>query len=333
MKRSGLFAGVWLVVVLLFLSGCQPAEILLPTPMATAVLLGTFTPQPTPTYTLIPTVTETAVPTSTPVLQRPSPTPFPTDTPPATATTPANAITQTIGFSTQGRPIVAYQFKNGPNHVVFVGGIHGGYEWNTILLAYEAIDYFRVNLDRIPDAVTLHIIPSANPDGQFLVTGREGRFAPSHVSGDTFPGRLNGNAVDLNRNWDCQWQQWALWRDQRVSGGSEPFSEPETIALRDYLLALQPKGVIFWHSALNAAIASGCPTTYQPSYDLATVYGLASGYPIIEAFTSYAITGDASDWLTTQGIPAITVELINHDDTDWPQNLAGMLAVLFYDNK
>jgi len=310
------------------LTGCRPAEIPLPTRLPTAVMVQTFTPRPTPTLTPIPTATETTVPTSTPVIQRPSATPLPTNTPPATATTPAKAITQTVGLSSEARPIVDYQFKNGARHVVFVGGMHGGYEWNTISLAYEVIDYFQVNLEQIPDGLTLHVIPSANPDGQFLVTGSDGRFAPTDVISDTVAGRFNGNQVDLNRNWDCQWQARGLWREQWVSGGTRPFSEPENAALRDYLLALQPQAVIFWHSALNGVFAAGCPQTYQPSYELATVYGLAAGYPVYEVFTSYTVTGDASDWLTTQGIASMTVELTSHEGTDWRQNLDGILAVL-----
>lgn len=316
--------------LLLALTACQTAEPALPTRMATAVTVLTFTPPPTATHTPIPTATATAVPTSTPVIQRPSATPLSTDTPPATATTPAKAITQTVGLSSQERPIIDYQFKNGPRHLVFVGGMHGGYEWNTILLAYEMIDYFQANLDQIPDAVTLHIIPSANPDGQFLVTGSDSRFAVTDVISDTVPGRFNGNDVDLNRNWDCNWQANGLWRDQWVSGGERPFSEPENIALRDYIVALQPEAVIFWHSALNGVFAAGCPQTYRPSIDLAEVYGLAGGYPIYEAFTSYPVTGDASDWLATQGIASMTVELVTHEDIDWSQNLAGVLAVLAY---
>jgi len=211
-----------------------------------------------------------------------------------------------------------------------VGGIHGGYEWNTISLAYEAIDYFQSNLDQIPDSLTLHIIPSANPDGQFLVTGSDGRFATTDVISDTVAGRFNGNDVDLNRNWDCNWQANGLWRDQWVSGGERPFSEPENVALRDYLVALQPEAVIFWHSALNGVFAAGCPETYRPAYDLALVYGLAGGYPVYEAFTSYPVTGDASDWLVSQGITSMTVELVTHEAIDWEQNRRGMLAVLAY---
>ena len=248
--------------------------------------------------------------------------------PSPTLSGPVNGVTTTVGFSVEGRPIIAYQFNNGPDQVVFVGGIHGGYEWNTILLAYDAIDYFVANPEAIPDTVTLHIIPSANPDGQFLITNQAERFTSSDVITDTFSGRFNANGVDLNRNWDCQWSPSAVWRDEQVSGGSRPFSEPENVALRDFLLVREPAAVIFWHSAANGVFAAGCPDTHAPSYELAQIYGEAAGYPIYERFNAYTITGDAGDWLTTQGIPSITVELINHRSLDWPKNLAGMLAIL-----
>jgi hypothetical protein len=211
--------------------------------------------------------------------------------------------------------------------------MHGGYEWNTIALAYEAIDYFRANPQAVPDEVTLTIIPSANPDGQFLVTGVDGRFAPGDVAEMTeeemLDGRFNANGVDLNRNWDCLWRQSAYWRDQWVDGGTEPFSEPEAQALRDFLLEKKPTAVIFWHSAADGVFGARCgDEPFAPSVQLANVYGLASGYPVFEQFTAYPVTGDATDWLAREGIPAVTVELKTHEALDWAENLAGMTAVL-----
>jgi murein tripeptide amidase MpaA len=225
-------------------------------------------------------------------------------------------------------PLTSFQLNNGPDHIVFIGGIHGGYEWNTIVLAYRAIDYFTENPEVIPASVTLHIIPSANPDGQFLVTGRLGRFSPIDVNPENFSGRFNGNNVDLNRNWDCNWESTALWRDQLIDAGKQPFSEPENLVLRDFLIELDPIAVVFWHSAANGVFAAGCPGLYQPSYTLATIYGEAAGYPVYERFDSYQVTGDAGDWLALQEIPSISIELINHQDIDWPKNREGMLAVL-----
>ncbi|MCB0069711.1 MAG: hypothetical protein KDD77_21255, partial [Caldilineaceae bacterium] len=65
-----------------------------------------------------------------------------------------------------------------------------------------------------------------------------------------------------------------------------------------------------------------------PSTALAQVYAAASGYPYESAFTSYIVTGDSVDWLAAQGVPAIEVELRTHDELDWEQNIAGVLAVL-----
>jgi hypothetical protein len=80
-------------------------------------------------------------------------------------------------------------------HPASIGGIHGGYEWNTILLAYELIDFFEVNSDFISAQLTVYIIPSANPDGQVRIVGYAGRFSAQDIKGDTFEGRFNGNGV------------------------------------------------------------------------------------------------------------------------------------------
>ncbi|MGB3716721.1 MAG: M14 family metallopeptidase [Candidatus Promineifilaceae bacterium] len=243
---------------------------------------------------------------------------------------PPHGTQQVIGYSFENRPIISYQFGQGPYKVVFVGGIHGGYEWNTIMLAYQAIDYFLAHPIAIPEYVTLIIIPSANPDGQFKVTGKEGRFEYGDLAPDTTAGRFNGRSVDLNRNWACNWKPSAFWRDQPVSGGTNPFSEPESKALRDYFLEQQPSSVIFWHSSADGVYGAGCSELFQHTRELAEVYGTASGYPVTDQFTHYDISGDAGDWLSIQGIPSLTVELASHDLIEWPENLAGMLAVLEY---
>jgi predicted deacylase len=238
-----------------------------------------------------------------------------------------------IGYSFEKRPIAGYRFGHGHRTVIFVGGIHGGYEWNTILLAYQAIDYFTDRPDAVPEDVTLIIIPTANPDGQYAITGKEGPFELSDLSPDSAAGRFNGRGVDLNRNWDCGWESTAWWRDRAVSGGKKPFSEPESRALRDFFLEKRPEGVIFWHSKAGAVYAAGCQELFKPARYLADVYGSASGYPVADQFAYYEVTGDASDWLSTQGIPSITVELASHDQIEWPKNLAGMIAVLDHFNE
>lgn len=332
---------------LLLLAGCLfPAEIELrwPLPVATLALTASV-PSSTPPAEAVATsppieatsslVTATPLPSKTPTLNaRPVSNPIIHTIPDHEAqslmtATPRPFVTETIiGYSVQKRPIISYRLGHGPTPVIFVGGIHGGYEWNTILLAYRMLDYLLENPELVPPSLSVYIIPSANPDGQFLVTGQEGRFEASDVDPNSFPGRFNGNGVDLNRNWDCNWSPVAYWRQEQIDSGPYPFSEPENQALRDFFLALEPAAVVFWHSAANAVFAAGCPDLYLPSRYLANIYGQAAGYPVRDEFTSYVVTGDATDWLATQGIAAITVELINHYDLDWPQNQAGVLAVL-----
>lgn len=297
----------------------------LPTPEATSLPKPTSTKGLNPTFTPLPSPTASAVPSATPISTA-------TLIPTATSTrTPAYGEQTILGASVQGRALVAYRFGVGERHLVFVGGIHGGYEWNTITLALQMVDYLQANPAQLPEDVTVWIVPSANPDGQYLITGSGLRFEPEDVVSPIEPGRFNANGVDLNRNWDCNWQPVAIWREQSVLAGDEPFSEPETRVLRDFIMSLpRVDGVIFWHSAANGIFPSHCGAgQHQPSQDLATVYSRASGYPLYSGgFTSYPITGDAGDWLTMQGIPSITIELRNHLDDDWQQNLQGTLTVI-----
>jgi hypothetical protein len=243
--------------------------------------------------------------------------------------TPSPGLTrQVLGFSTRGRPIEAYQIGDGPVRLAFIGGIHGGYEWNTILLAYEALDLLASHPERVPASVTIYIVPSANPDGQAAVVGHAGRFSVDEVASNTVRGRFNGNGVDLNRNWDCNWAPKGLWREREVNAGTEPFSEVETQILRDFLSAPPMDAVVFWHSAVPGVFLGRCDAILPQTRLLATAYADAAQYPVLDDFPAYMVTGDATDWLSSQGIAAFSVELRNHVDTDLCQNLAGVEAVL-----
>src|SRR3989344_1861912 len=249
-----------------------------------------------------------------------------------------------IGLSVEGRPIEAYTYRphqqaagldQKQKHLVFIGGIHGGYEWNSVLLAYKFIDYFDANPEAIPANLTITIIPSANPDGVYKIIGKEGRFTVTDVPTDkpTAPGRFNPHKVDLNRNFDCQWEPESTWRGNQVSGGSTPFSEPETIAIRDFVLGNSPTAVVFWHSQANAVYASKCENDILPeTLEIMEAYSRAAQYAAINSFDAYEITGDAEGWLASINIPAITVELKTHETIEWEKNLAGVKALFEYYN-
>ena len=238
-----------------------------------------------------------------------------------------------IGKSVEDRDITAYHYGNGDTKLLFVGGIHGGYSWNTVLVAYEMMDYLEANPNIIPDNVEVTVIPSLNPDGQNDTVGTAGRFTKADVPAPDLrvPGRFNANNVDLNRNFDCDWQSTGLWRNVEVDGGSGVFSEPETMAIRDYVEANNPNAVVVWYSAFGGVFASNCHNGVLPeTLKITNVYAEASGYPALEEFDFYEITGDMVNWLAKNDIPGISVLLTTHEDVEWDKNRAGIEALLKY---
>lgn len=237
-----------------------------------------------------------------------------------------------IGTSVDGNDITAYHYGTGDTNLLFVGGIHGGYEWNTALVAYQAMDYFEANKDALPENVRVTVIPVLNPDGLEKVVGTTGRFEASDVpSGDTVAGRFNTHNVDLNRNFDCDWQSTGVWQSQEVDGGSAAFSEPESKAFKQYVEANHPDAVVVWYSAAGGVFASNCHNgVLDETQKLTNLYAEASGYPAHESYDYYKITGDAVNWLAKNSIPGISVLLTTHTDTEWSKNKAGIEALLEY---
>ena len=248
-------------------------------------------------------------------------------------TTPTFERTErVIGQSVEGRDIVAVTYGAGDSHLLFVGGIHGGYEWNSALLAYAVIDHFDEDPSRIPEDLTVTIIPDLNPDGTARVTATDGRFSRTDIADPSTrvaAGRFNANEVDLNRNFACNWAATSTWRGQTVSAGSEAFSEPEAVTLRDFVLANEPDAVVFWHAQANNVYASECNNGVLPeTLTLMETYADAARYGKVESFDAYPITGDAEGWLASIGIPAITVELEGYETIEWERNIAGVNAVM-----
>lgn len=253
---------------------------------------------------------------------------------PAVATTTVDKTKTVIGKSGEGRDIVAYHYGDGTKEVLFVGGIHGGYAWNTALLAYQAMDYLKNNSNVIPANVKVTIIPVLNPDGLNKVVGTDGVFTAADVStsqATVVAGRFNSNEVDLNRNFDCDWQSSAKWQSKTVSAGTSAFSESEALAIKNYVESSSPVAVVAWYSAAGGVYSSNCHGGVLPvTKTLTNLFAKAAGYTAAEEFDFYETTGDMTNWLAKKGIPAISVLLTNHTDTELTKNKAGMISVLNY---
>ncbi len=237
-----------------------------------------------------------------------------------------------LGKSAGGNDIKAYHFGTGETEVMFIGGIHGGYSWNTASLAFEMIDWLKSNPSVVPKNLTVTVIPVLNPDGLKTVTGTIDKFTTSQVNASDVvrvSGRFNANDVDLNRNFDCEWKPKGTWQNREVSGGTAAFSEPESRAIRTYVTGSNPAAVVTWYSAAGGVYASNCKNGILPeTLTLTNLYAKAASYPAHEEFNYYEITGDMVNWFASQNIPAISVLLTNREQTEWNKNRAGIEAVL-----
>jgi murein peptide amidase A len=223
----------------------------------------------------------------------------------------------TIGQSVAGRPIEVYQFGTGETQRLIVAGMHGGNEYNTIDLADELIEYIRSHPGIIPPEKTLFILRNLNPDGE--------------ARGHDFDGRTNENGVDLNRNWDSDWKiDWpreGCWIYRPVTGGPFPASEPETKALLGFMNNNHIDALINYHSAALGIFPGGQPPD-EASTRLALALHEVTGYSYPPIDTGCEFTGMFTDWASDHGIPAVDVELTNHRDTDFNQNLKALEVLL-----
>jgi predicted deacylase len=318
-------------IILIFIAACQQTLVAVDgSPVPSETPLPQASPRPTLTPGHIDLLPQTMIPSQEPfvaaatilpvtlIAQVPLQ-PLPADYLPSSTPSIASASTLipaentfSIGQSVQGRDILAWRFGDGEHIVLLVGGIHAGFEANTVMLVNEMIAHFQSTPADILPGITLLLVPVANPDG--LLLGRESE------------GRFNANNVDLNRNWGCEWSTTAYWQNQLVNPGERAFSEPETRAVGGVIRDLRPGAAIFYHAAAHGIFAGDCDGDHG-SAALAAVIGDASGYPYGKAWSAYPVSGSASTWADGLGVPAVDLELSGTRETEFIPNLQGVMAV------
>jgi hypothetical protein len=253
-----------------------------------------------------PTVSPTPAITNTPVF---APALTATPTPIASITPlPPEGEVFSIGQSVEGKSLDMYRFGNGPIVRVIIGAIHGGYESNTATLVYLLRDDLKKGAIVVPEDITLYLLPIFNPDGFYDYLNKP-------------EGRANAHGVDINRNfsvnWKADWNRTGCFRYLPITAGAAPFSEPEAVALRDFLLNNHADAIISYHSAMAAIFAGGLPKPDAASDSLAKALSAVSLYlypPINEPGCEY--TGQLIDWASANGIAALDVELTDHSSND-----------------
>jgi len=218
--------------------------------------------------------------------------------------------TDAIGYSVNGLPLVVYAFGSGEHERMIVADIHGGDEWNTTTLANQLIQYLNQNPRMVPEDVTLYILPSLNPDGEARAHNKYGR--------------VNGNSVDLNRNflvnWQADWNRAGCWNYLPTSGGSSAGSEPETRALMSFIESHHIEALISYHSAALGIFPGGDPPDKNSTLFAEAIASISSySYPPIDTGCIYS--GTLADYAVSKDIAAVDLELTNHIDTDFETNL------------
>lgn len=214
-----------------------------------------------------------------------------------------------IGYSKEGRPILAYIFGSGSQIILFTGAIHGS-ELSGKYLMDAWINELEINARDIPSDKTIIVIPSLNPDG--VAANR----------------RTNSNNVDLNRNFPTiDWQTDIFTTSNQPfagGGGSSPLSEPESKAISDYTIKLNPTLTMSFHSSAAYVIGNRAGN----SNTLAATYAQMTGYRNMTgdggAF-SYPITGTYDDWMNEKyGLKSVLVELSSSSYSEFSRNKAAL---------
>lgn len=150
-----------------------------------------------------------------------------------------------------------YQNKNSLAPILLIGGVHGD-EPEGVRLAEDLLVWLQKNHML---GVTFHswlLIPCLNPDGYLRNN------------------RLNGNGVDLNRNFPSR--DWsAEKKSERYHPGPRPASELEVQSLVQLIQERRPRLIIHFHSWKPCVVYTG-----SQGKEAAEILGKGTGYSVQE---------------------------------------------------
>jgi carboxypeptidase T len=225
------------------------------------------------------------------------------------------------GYSLEGRIIPAVKISDQPGvddpsepAVLFMALTHAR-EHLTVEMALDVIRLFTNGygnepaLTNLVDHREIWVLPSVNPDGgEFDVASDSYAYWRKNLR----PNPDGSFGVDLNRNYGYRWgccDGSSDWPGADTYRGPAAFSEPETQAVRDFVLAhgdiiaaisfhaygeliLYPYG--YTYDSLPPDMDSA---DYQAFEALARRMADTNGYSPMQASNLYVTSGDVCDWL------------------------------------
>lgn len=280
----------------------------------------------------------------------------------------AIARLDTLGYSLEGRPIVAIEISDNPGvdegePEAFVNGCHHARELMSVELPLfvmrRLLDGYGTDplLTQIVDTRRIWIVPVSNPDGYVYVEQHSGGQSGGWWRKNRRPNADGSFGVDLNRNYGYEWGFDDVGSSPTPSSetyrGAGAFSEPETQVLRDFIDERRFSVSLSFHSYGDLVLYPwGYDKLDAPDHAVFTALGdsiaLQNGYragnPKSNAI--YLTNGGIDDWLYGDGAdkPALygfTIELNSADDggfdppdaliaTTCALNWGGVLTTLRY---
>ena len=251
---------------------------------------------------------------------------------------------QSIGLSYEGRDIWAFRISDAPvlpdgdPEVLFNSLTHAREPAAMMTLmhfAWSLAEEYNQDptMTYLVNERQIWFVPVINPDGYVYNQLTDPGGGGMHRN-NRHPGCTSLPGIDLNRNWGFQWG----FNDEGSSPdscgntyrGSQPFSEPETQAVRDFVLAHDFQTIFNYHSYGNLLIK---PFGYDESVELPTpdneIYS-QMGSDLVEEndylygtgteTVGYTVNGDAVDYMYGElGIINFTPEVgAGSDGAFWP---------------
>lgn len=251
----------------------------------------------------------------------------------------------TLAVTADGRDVTEVILGNPDalHHILIQASIHAREYMNTVLAMNQIEDYLRYYDQKSYEGylwselyrdVCIHVIPMANPDGVMIsqegVEGIDNTDLQNILLGcyeqDCLQGKAvsdrdmyfktwkaNALGVDLNRNFDAGWNEYAGsgYPSTDCYKGENPASEQETKAILSVAEKYDLDCCISYHSYGNLIYwnygSEG--TALEADKELAECVGKATGYELHSTIQDSADSAGCSDYFVLNlGIPAVTIE-------------------------
>lgn len=231
------------------------------------------------------------------------------------------------------RDIYYFEIGSKRKRVLYVGAFHG-MEWITSIILFKFLNDIKncintssfiagINVKNFLKSNGLVVIPCINPDGvEIQINGFKSALKYEKLvygisGGNTSNWQANARGVDLNHNFNADWQSLRKLEikngitgsSETRYGGKKPESEPESSALAEFCRKNNFNRAIAFHSQGEEIYWDFGKNNPKNSKLIAKLLARSSGYKLSTP-EGLALGGGFKDWFIENfNKPAFTVEM------------------------